>query len=255
VRKAPRLGAPAPRRKHLLDSLPRLLRLQDLDSAIAALDGGLGELPGKRKSIARGIVEAKESIAAAAELLESEEMDERRLEGDMRQQEALGERLNAQSGQVQSTQAYEALQHEIQHAGEASSRCETEALELMEAIDEARTRLAQAKEHLAELEKSEPGQLEELARKEAELSGQRAERLEARRSVCEGIDPKSLSSYDRIADKRQPAVVALTEKSCPACRIAVPAQRIMEITRGDAVHVCSSCQRLLISSRALDDAG
>jgi predicted nucleic acid-binding Zn-ribbon protein len=238
----------------LLDSLRRLLRLQELDSAIAVLDGGLGELPGRREAMARGIVEAKESVAAAAELLESEERDERRLEGDMRQQEALGERLNAQSGQVQSTQAYEALQHEMQHASEASSRCETEALELMEAIDEARTRLAQAKEHLVELEKSEPGQQEELASKEAEFSAQRAEQLEARRSVCEGIDPKSLSSYERIAGSRQPIVVALTEKFCPACRIAVPPQEIMEITRGDAVHVCSSCQRLLISSRALDEA-
>jgi len=238
----------------LLDSLRRLLSLQELDSAIAVLDGGLVELPGRREAIARGIVEAKESVAAAAELLESQERDERRLEGDMRQQEALGERLNAQSVQVQSTQAYEALQHEIQHASEASSRFETEALELMEAIDEARTRLAQAKEHLAELEKSELGQLEELARDEAELSAQRAERLEARRGECEGIDPKSLASYERIAGSRQPAVIALTEKFCPACRIAVPPQRIMEITRGDAVHVCSSCQRLLISSRALDEA-
>lgn len=236
----------------MLDSLRRLLRIQDLDTRIGTLKTALEEIPGQRDAIARGITEAKARVAAAVELLETEERDERRLEIEMRQQEALEERLNAQSSQVHSTQAYEALQHEIQHASEAGSSFETQALELMEAMDEARTGLAAARQHLQELEEAEPGRREEIDGEEATLSSERAKLLEERAGECEGVEPKSLATYERIARSRQPAVVALTEKSCPACRIAVPPQRLREIARGDAVHGCSNCQRLLISARALE---
>jgi len=236
----------------LLESLRQLLHIQELDSKVRGIDSELGELPGRREAIAREIVQAGEAVAAASELLETEERDERRLEGEMRDQEALQERLNGQSSQIQSAQAYEALQHEIQHASEAGSRFETEALELMEAIDEARTRLADTQERLADLEKSEPAQLEQIAGEEEAFSSERSQLLEARAQDCGGIEPKMLADYERVADFRQPAVVALTEKSCPACRIAVPAQRVREIAQADAIHTCSNCQRLLISARALD---
>jgi predicted nucleic acid-binding Zn-ribbon protein len=193
-------------------------------------------------------------VNAAAELLETEERDERRLEGEMRDQEALEERLNAQSGQIQSAQAYEALQHEIQHASEAGSSFETQALEHMEAIDEGKARLGEAKQLLAERGKSESGQREEIAREEAELSSERSRLLDDRARDCAGIEPKVLAAYDRVADIRHPAVVALTEKSCPGCRIAVPPQRVREIAQADAVHTCANCQRLLISPRALADS-
>ena len=242
----------------MLDSLQRLLRIQDLDTKIAALDEALAALPERRAAIARELAEARAAEAAAAQLLEGEERDERRLESEMREQEALEERLNAQTAQVQSTQAYEALQHEIQNASEAGSRCETQALELMEAIDEARTQLEAARVGARELEEQEPGRFEEIAGEESALSSERAALVEERGRECEGVEAKLLATYERVARSRRPTVVVLTEKSCPACRIAVPAQRVREIARGDAVHGCSSCQRLLISARVLEqpaDAG
>ena len=102
-------------------NLSQLVILQSVDEEIAVADAELAKLPGERNVIAAAIQQEKEAIGVAKELQESEELEERRLEADMREQEALLARLNSQSGQVTSTQAYEALQHETDAAHRAGS--------------------------------------------------------------------------------------------------------------------------------------
>ena len=100
----------------------QLILIRDIDEEIAVVGSDLARIPEERETIERELVAARETLAQAKELLESEEVEERRLEGKMREQEALLQRLNAQSAQVTSPQAYEALQHELEHAGSGELR-------------------------------------------------------------------------------------------------------------------------------------
>jgi predicted nucleic acid-binding Zn-ribbon protein len=126
----------------------QLIVLRDIDEEIATVGSGLARIPEEREAIERELVEARETLAQTRQSLESDEVEERRLEGKMREQEALLQRLNAQSAQVTSPQAYEALQHELQHASTASSEFETRALELMESIDQLRGEVSAAEDRL-----------------------------------------------------------------------------------------------------------
>jgi predicted nucleic acid-binding Zn-ribbon protein len=236
----------------LLQSLRQLVKLQVVDEEIAGVDLELARLPGERSAVASAIQQAKDSIAAGKELLESEELEERRLEADMREQEARMEHLNAQSGQVASTQAFEALQHEIDAASQAGSEFETRALELMEAIDRARTQLAEAEEAFRRGEKAAPEDLQQIASRGLHFDTERSELLARREKESVGIEVELLTRYERIALKHKPAVVVLVDKSCPRCQMAVPSQRLSEIKRAEAVHACGSCQRLLVSPSALE---
>jgi len=229
----------------------QLILLRDIDEEIALVGGDLARIPEERESIERELVAAREALAQAKELLESEEVEERRLEGKMREQEALLQRLNGQSAQVTSPHAYEALQHEIEHAVAASSEFETRALELMESIDRVRGELAEAVDRLQRAEEQTPGRLEELSVREKRLTAESEALLERREKTGQRLDASLLAHYERVAQQRRPAVGIFEGKICPECRIAVPTMRASEIQRAQKVHACSSCRRLLVPAQAL----
>jgi predicted nucleic acid-binding Zn-ribbon protein len=231
----------------------QLILLRDIDEEIAGVGSGLARIPEERETIERELVEARETLAQAKQLLEDQEAEERRLEGRMREQEALLKRLNAQSVQVTSSQAYEALQHELDNAGRASSEFETRALELMEAIDQVRGEVAAAESRLQEAEERSPAQLDEISRREGQLTAERETLLERREKACQRLDAQLLAHYERVAQKRRPAVGIFEGKVCPECRIALPTMRASEIQRAERVHACSSCQRLLVPVQALSE--
>jgi predicted nucleic acid-binding Zn-ribbon protein len=231
----------------------QLILLRDIDEEIAGVGSGLARIPEERETIERELVEARETLAQAKQLLEDQEAEERRLEGRMREQEALLQRLNAQSVQVTSSQAYEALQHELDNAGRASSEFETRALELMEAIDQVRGEVAAAESRLQEAEERSPAQLDEISRREGQLTAERETLLERREKACQRLDAQLLAHYERVAQKRRPAVGIFEGKVCPECRIALPTMRASEIQRAERVHACSSCQRLLVPVQALSE--
>jgi predicted nucleic acid-binding Zn-ribbon protein len=231
----------------------QLVRIREIDEELAAVEGGLARIPEERETIEREFVAAREALAKAQELLEEQQVEERRLEARMREQEALLQRLNAQSAQVTSPQAYEALKHELENAGRASSEFETRALELMESIDQVRGELAAGEDALRRAEERTPAQLDEIAQRERRLAAERERLLERREKTCQRLDADLLAHYERVAQQRRPAVGIFEGEVCPECRIAVPTLRASEIKRALKVHTCSSCQRLLVPARALSE--
>jgi len=229
----------------------QLIVIRDLDEELAVVGGDLTRIPEERQTIERELVVARETLTQAKELLASEEVEERRLEGKMREQEALLQRLNAQSSQVTSSQAYEALQHELEQAGTASSEFETRALELMESIDQVRGELTAAEDRLQRAEERAPNQLEELSVREKRRTAEREALLERREKACQSLDASLLAHYERVAQQRRPAVGIVEGGICPECRIALPTMRANEIQRAEKVHACSSCHRLLVPVQAL----
>ena len=236
----------------MFQAMRQMIELQKIDLDLAAADSQLGALPEERATVAREIEKLGQLIVACRERIEAEELAERRLEGEMREQEALLKRLNEQTFQIISVKAHDALRHELEHAGTASSELETRALELMERIDGARTELADEEGRLAEHEVRAPEQLAELAERERKLSQERTQLLERRLKECDGIPRDVLSRYDLIAAKRSPAILVLRGSACPTCQMAVPAQRAIEIRRGDLFYTCASCRRILIPEEAIE---
>ncbi len=228
------------------DTMRRLLATQVIDSEIRDVREGLEQIPLERSALESAIARAGEVVVAAKSLLEREELEERQLESQMRDQEAVLKKLDDQSSQVTTTQAYEALQHEIEHASSLKSEFETRALELMETIDGAKSDLARSQGTYADLESAAPGRRGDLSSRDAALNAQLVDLGDQRARVVTDIDPKILARYNRILAKHHPAVCVLSGKSCPECRIVLPRQTYSEIRRGEQIHSCTNCLRLLV---------
>lgn len=243
----------ADREPPLLQSMRQLVLIRDIDAEISVVASGLVRIPEEREAIERELGAAREAIAKAKVLLEEQQVEERRLEAKMREQEALLQRLSAQTAQVTSAQAYQALQHELEQAGAASSEFETRALELMESIDQVRGELAAARDRLQRAEEQAPDRLAELSAREKRLTAEREALAERREKACQCLDASLLAHYERIAQQRRPAVGIFAGKVCPECGIAVPTMRASEIQRAQKVHTCSGCRRLLVPVQALGE--
>jgi predicted nucleic acid-binding Zn-ribbon protein len=172
----------------------------------------------------------------------------------LQDQEALLKRLEGQQFQVKSNDAYTALLHEMEHAKQSISDCETRILESMDAIETARSELtaaeAEASATNARLEIEERALDEREKQLAEELSRARA----SRDDVCVRIEADLLGRYTKIATRRRPAVVVISNEMCLGCRVNIPPQNYIEILKAERVITCGQCQRILVHEAKLPSA-
>jgi predicted nucleic acid-binding Zn-ribbon protein len=234
-----------------MEAFQALAEVHRLDCRRASIETELRSFPDLRARAGRLHEEAKASVEAAhARLLEAE-LEQRRLEAELRDQEELCKRLSAQTVQVKSNEAYHALLHEIDAGQAACSDLETRILEALEAIDRGRAAVAEAEARAAERASRAAEQEKELAEREAVLSQELEELGNARAERAARVEPGLLARYQRVADRRLPALASLSDGTCSECHRVVPRQRAMEIRRGELCFSCESCQRLLLPEQVL----
>lgn len=236
-------------RSNLQETLRQLIQTEKFDWEIDLLDQQLANFPDEVLLVASDIATAKQQVATDRSVLETEELEERRLESQMRVQEELILKLNHQTAQVSSNQAYTALQREIDAAEQAKTEFETLALEHMEAIDGAKTAVSEATQQLADLEAAGPGNLSEIDTRREGVEAQRSKLVVSRDGECAGIEPKIMKRYQATRKKKRPAIVVLDGSSCPHCKIVLPRMRVSEIMRLEEIFECSSCRRLLAPAK------
>lgn len=234
-------------------TLRALIDTEKFDGEIDRLDEELAKFPGEEQLIADGVRQSERAVAAARDVLEHAELAERRLESQMRDQEELILRLNHQTAQVSSNQAYTALQHELDAAEAAKTEFETLALEHMEAIDRDKEVLSSVEEKQLAAEKAAPTKAHEIDMRRKEVKARRSEAVAARDEACAEIDAKILKRYRVIRQRKQPAIGMLDGTSCPHCRIGLPRMRVSEILRLEDLYECSNCKRLLAPAKIYDE--
>jgi predicted nucleic acid-binding Zn-ribbon protein len=234
----------------LLEALKKLVEIQAIDTQLAAVEKEEATIPELRASAEQARDRAREELVSAEAALEDAELEERRLEGELRDNEALLDRLDAQTYEVKSTEAYRTLQSEIEHARQAISDGETRILETMERIDETRAELDAAQQR--EVETRGAGE-EEIAKLEERVGNELARLRDLRAECAAAIQADALLQYERIAERRSPALRVVSGKACPSCRMAIQPQKAVEIGAAHAVVTCDSCGRILVSQRALEE--
>jgi predicted nucleic acid-binding Zn-ribbon protein len=231
------------------EAFQRLAELQACDDELWAREQEHAALPGRRAALAeqRGAVE--QAAVQAKQALVDAEAAQRRVEGELQDQEVLLRRLESQQFQVKSNDAYTALLHEIERAQRAISDCETRLLEGMDAIESARAVGAQAEAEGRGAVARIGGEQQALDAREKALDAELANVRAARGRIVAASDPKLIEQYEKIASRRRPAVVRIRGALCLGCRVDVPPQRCIELMRGERVITCGNCHRILLPAQ------
>ncbi len=236
----------------MLQGLTQLLELQRVDDELVALQTEFDGLPGHRERIEQERGACDEQLAAAKQALQDAEGGLRQAESALQDQEVLLQKLEGQQFQVKSNDAYTALLHEMDNARESISEHETKILEHMDAIEQSRGQLAEVEKQVAEARSRLEAERRANDARDVELTSE-IDRLRTLRSeVGPGVGRELLNHYERILNRRRPAVILVKEERCGGCRVGIPPQTFIEIIRSETIVTCGNCTRILIHAEKLD---
>lgn len=233
-----------------MQAIQALLELSKVDLQIAELEDEKGALPAARTTLVAERTKGLAAVEAAQAALVAAEQEQRRHEAAVADREALVKKLEGQQHQIKTNEAYKVLLHEIDQARAAISDAETRILEAMEGIESCRAELERARAGAKAIDERTAQQERVHAEREKALDEKLGNLRRDREIVVRGVDPAQLARYDRIATRRRPAVALAVKGSCVGCHVTIPPQTILELRRGEGLHTCGNCQRILVLADA-----
>jgi uncharacterized protein len=232
--------------RNVLEDLEQLVRLQGLDTEIAALEGAIAAIPDQIRMMERQFVHAKAGLDAATAELDALQKFRRQKERDL---DEAGRELKKRQGrlfEIKTNQEYTATLKEVEGLKQKISTLEEEILVALEAIDGAVTIRVQEEERVrvtqAEFLKNKQEREGELHTLQARLAKVR----KTRESLSESVETSLLQFYLRLLKSRGGLAVAnTTRRSCEGCHVTLPPQLYNEIRRNEAIRTCEGCGRIL----------
>jgi predicted nucleic acid-binding Zn-ribbon protein len=236
----------------LAETVHELIRLQRVDTEIAELQRHLAEIPLQRTQARESREQTRAAAEQARERLQLEQRQERRLETELNDKEALCKKLESQSYEVASNHAYKAILREIEEARRFISEHETAVLERMEAIEEAERALKESEADAEKTERQSANQDADLEARERELQQELARLQDVYRTRAALVEPDLLKRYQTIKLRRTPVIAVMgSGTSCPKCRIELPPQLALDLRNGDGMATCRSCDRILVGPHVM----
>jgi uncharacterized protein len=230
----------------MLESIEKLLKLQDRDQRLRAFQTELANIPVERQAREKQIADSAARLEKARTRAKEIEVEKRSLEVEAQAKRDGIVRYKQQQLQTRKNEEFTALNHEIASAEKIVSGIEDKELELMDEAEKLKPALAEAeKTHQEEKAKIEHI-LKTLEEKKGNIEARIAELKEERQEATAGIDEDVLDRYQRIfKNKGGTAVVALEHEVCTGCHMKVTTQTAVEVKSQREIVHCPQCGRIL----------
>lgn len=162
------------------------------------------------------------------------------------QQKAKVKKLESQQSSVKRVDEFNALSREISNAEKGRVNLESELSSLIdkkasdeESFEKNKKSLEESETHSRSLEEEINDSLAAIAQEATALKQERVELLGE-------ADSKILTIYERLLrNKKDRVVVALENRTCSGCHIALTAQYENLVRKGEKLVFCEHCSRIL----------
>lgn len=227
--------------------IQKLLIVQEADMAAHIMESRVKMLPEEIKILEEKIVAEKQAIESAKKTFQALEV--RRKEIDVQVQSTEDDLIKYKTQQisVKKTDAYEALNQEIQHAQEKIHALEDEELQLLLDIDTVKEKFERdEKNHKASIEKYQ----QEIAKIKNELEEAKKQSDDLRKKFDDAFSalaPELQSTYLSVKSsvKRAPYIVMLKNHHCQGCFLKVANEAESGTLDANATPRCGNCSRIL----------
>ena len=226
--------------------LAPLIQLQKLDLRIADLKEQRRRIPERLEASEAPVREVKQVLHEASTSVDALNKERRSHEKDLEAHEDRIGKMKDRAAQLKTNQEYQAHLFEVELANKKRGEFEEKILLAMEQIEQIQRTITAAQ---AQLKESEALFLKEKAvwdEKDRALAAELAE-LEAKQVQSAGQVEKGLfARYNKLkAMRKEPALVLVKDGICVGCRLQLPPQLVSQVKRGDDVHTCPYCYRML----------
>ncbi|HHP7234435.1 MAG TPA: zinc ribbon domain-containing protein [Desulfobacterales bacterium] len=224
-----------------------LLKLQEVELEIDAIQSLLQALPQKLLTVEAGLEQHQQAQAAAREQLAELQRNYRALE--MESKEHLGKiaRSQEQLQTVKTNKEYQSMLKQIDDLKAAHSALEDRMIECLDGIDQAEAALKETRQQSEAAGiriQNEKQQLEEESRRE---KARRLDMEQQRTDLLNQVNSDLLRQYQSVkATGRRGPVAVVRSAVCQACHLNIPPQMFNELLRFEKVFHCPHCERLLV---------
>jgi predicted nucleic acid-binding Zn-ribbon protein len=226
--------------------LERLIRLQQIDSFIESARRRVADHPSLVAALDTKLASSTQAVAAAKQQVAENRAARAAVEKDLAMIQGRLSKFRDQLMQVKTNKEYQAMQKEIEVAQHDVRRLEDKILERMLEADDLTAAVKKAEAGLAQDQSAIAKERTALEQETERLRGELDKVAAERADVVAQIPPPLLGTYDTLMKGRRGlAVVEARDYLCTACHVRLRPQVFNEIRRGDTIHQCGSCQRIL----------
>lgn len=226
--------------------LGKLLELQDIDLRIRRLDEEIAKGYGDLDQRQAAIDARREEAADLAERLEVVEKEKKDVEHELEEETIRFKDRQVKLMNVQTNREYQSLLKEIEGTKAANKQREEEILRYTEIGEAMVAKIELLNTTSDEEEKLLLAEKAKVAALAKELDKQKKEIDKARSEKANKVSPAIYKRYEQLRDRRNGmAIVGVTKGVCQGCYMNIPAQQFNEVLRGDQLHSCPTCQRMM----------
>jgi len=233
--------------------LQALAALQDIELQIVDIRRQLQRKERRLNAQRRKLKAAREAIATERSSVRKSQSEFDTLDLDIKGRSANIERLREHLNTVRTNKEYATVLARLNNEKADVSRLETRALQIMQGIEVRKRELA---EH-EQTESVEAERLEDLQAQLEQAQGSftgRLERLQKQREeAAEGVEPKTITLFDRLSERYEGEVLAEVERTnprkdefiCSGCHMSLRVEVANMLKSRDEIVTCKSCGRIL----------
>lgn len=213
---------------------------------MVSIERKLAALPRRKQEMDRDLGKLEAMLQGELDKLDESRAfrldQERQLEEEREQIRGSKARIS----QVKTPRELSAAQRELETTRRLAESRESELGRIERAIAEAEGRIRAMEGGLTDLRTSFAAERERLDEIEGKLDRSLAKARKARKGLTEAIEKGLLARYERVR-KRVGGIgfVAVRERRCSACKMAVPHQTYVALRNAEIIPVCENCGRLL----------
>jgi predicted nucleic acid-binding Zn-ribbon protein len=237
----------------MLEAIEKLLILQESDRRLIRLRAEVADVGPQRRLIEQRQVGAENDHENARQQVLRLETERKKLELEAGARKEKIDKYSAQQWQTKKNEEYKALSHEIENCKREISKFEDDQLALMEQIEAAEKRLADAAAALRKAKSDCQLQIEQLATTELRLTKQLAEAEAQRNALAESVDGSLRTRYERLLKSKGGNIIVSVERGvCGGCHMKLARQDVLNTQAAREIIHCPNCGRILYYTAGMD---
>ena len=237
----------------MLETIEKLLILQDRDQKLRRVQSELGHIEPERQTLKAKAANAQAELDRAKLRIKEIESSRKDLELEVETKKQLITKYANQQFQTRKNEEYRALAHEIETCKDAIFKIEDQEIALMEQAETAQKEVARAMQAANETRKLVEDQIALLGAREANLQKELTELSANRDQLAAAVEEHARSRYERLMrSKGEHVVVGVERGVCGGCHMRLPPQLLVTCQAEKELVACSNCGRILYYTRDMD---
>jgi uncharacterized protein len=228
------------------ESFPIILKIQDLDINMIRLLRVKKERQRELTKIQTLKADIQTQVTDKESQILETKKEIRMGETQIREIQDKVAKLEAQQAAVKKMDEFNALTHEMTHAGRERTAVEQRLSDLVDKLAAEEDLLVTLKENLKSTQENSLAIEKEIDESIEKINAEGRALFEQREALKAKVEPEMFKIYERLLkNKKDRVVVPIEQRTCSGCHIVLTPQHENLVRKGDRLIFCEHCSRIL----------